>query len=189
MLKKIILVSSCLALLVSAVGSPLTVNAAGPIIDPNDGAYEYGSYTLDAIMIIVIKASSWVLGIVGSLALLMFIYGGFMFLISAGSSEKIGQAQKILMAAVVGLIIVFSSYLIIKFVLASLGLNWEGEAKVMTPITSSNTGATANKKTCTDLGQGYRCMDKSNGTNCQKNLCLDGTDKADLTIQCCQPAN
>jgi len=188
MFKKIIVASSCLLLIITVIGSPLHAQAADPIINPDDPAYDEGSYTLDNIMVIIIKASGWVLGIVGSLALLMFIYGGFMFLISAGSSEKIGQAQKILVAAVIGLIIVFASYLIIKFVLASLGLNWNGEAKVMTPLTA-NTSITSDKKTCADLGQSYSCMNKAKGKNCQANLCLDGTDKADLTIQCCQPAN
>ena len=54
----------------------------------------------------------------------MFIYGGFMFLISAGSADSVGKAKQIITAAVIGLIIVFSSYLIIKFTLDSMGVNW-----------------------------------------------------------------
>jgi hypothetical protein len=51
----------------------------------------------------------------------MFVYGGISFLIAAGSSEKVTKAKGIITAAVVGLIIVFSSYLIIKFALSALG--------------------------------------------------------------------
>jgi isoprenylcysteine carboxyl methyltransferase (ICMT) family protein YpbQ len=58
----------------------------------------------------------------------MFIYAGFTMLISAGNSQKIAQAKNILVAAVIGLAIVFSSYLIIKFVLAALGYSWTGDA-------------------------------------------------------------
>ena len=47
-------------------------------------------------------------------------------LISAGNSEKVSQAKGILTAAVIGLIIVFASYLIIQFVMQSLGVNWQG---------------------------------------------------------------
>jgi isoprenylcysteine carboxyl methyltransferase (ICMT) family protein YpbQ len=61
----------------------------------------------------------------------MFIYGGFTFLISAGSSEKIGEARKIIIAAVIGLLIVFASYIIIKFVLQSLGMDWSGKVERM----------------------------------------------------------
>jgi len=75
---------------------------------------------------IAVRASRWILGIVGSLALLMFVYGGFMFLISSGSSDKISKAKAIIVAAIVGLIIVFSSYLIIQFVLKTIGINWDG---------------------------------------------------------------
>lgn len=85
-----------------------------------------GNYTVDDFIVLAIKVSNWILGIVGSLTLLMFIYGGIMFLISAGSSDKIGEAKKIIVAAVVGLLIVLASFLIIKFVLFSMGITWNG---------------------------------------------------------------
>jgi len=63
-----------------------------------------------------------VLDFVGSIALLMFIYGGIMFLISSGNSEKVTQAKQIIIGAVIGLIIVFASYTIIQFVFDALGI-------------------------------------------------------------------
>jgi len=106
------------------------VDTTSPDPSPSDPKcvtkYDCGNYTLDDMVMIAIRASRWILGIVGSLALLMFVYGGFMFLISAGSSDKIGKAKTILVAAVVGLIIVFGSYLIIQFVLKTVGINWNG---------------------------------------------------------------
>lgn len=140
MFKKIILFSSFLFLILFTIVPPLVSQAQTSIIDPNatgtngNTPYEKGDYTLDDILAIAIGASRWILGIVGSLALIMFIYGGFLFLISAGSSEKISEAQKIITAAVIGLFIVFASYLIIKFVLQSLGLNWNGTVEKMQPI-------------------------------------------------------
>lgn len=103
------------------------------IVDTTNPKYELGTYTLDDFTIMAIRGSKWVLGIVGSLALLMFIYGGIMFLISAGNSQSIEQAKKILLAAVIGLLIVFSSFLIIKFVLQSMNINWDGQRMIMTP--------------------------------------------------------
>lgn len=94
--------------------------------------YNTGDYTLDDMVMIAIRASRWILGVVGSLALLMFVYGGFMFLISSGSSDKINKAKTILIAAVVGLVIVFGSYLIIKFVLQTVGINWDGSKQIIT---------------------------------------------------------
>ena len=60
--------------------------------------------------------------IIGAFALLFFVYGGVMFLISAGNSEKVTQAKNIIVGAIIGLIIVFASYLIVQFVLKSLGV-------------------------------------------------------------------
>jgi len=136
MLNKIIISALFIFLFACALNFPLITNAqtSGSIIDPSSAAYTSGDYTLSDILKIAIGASRWVLGIIGSLALVMFIYGGFTFLISAGSSDKVGQARKIIVAAVIGLIIVFSSYLIIKFVLNSLGLDWKGNDSRMGTI-------------------------------------------------------
>lgn len=89
----------------------------------NDTKYENGNYQVNDILGIAINITKIILGLVGSLTLLMFIYGGFTFLISAGSSEKVSKAKGIIVAAVIGLLIVFASYIIIKFVLQTLGRN------------------------------------------------------------------
>jgi hypothetical protein len=103
--------------------------------DPN---YAQGTYGVNDFIILAIRASRMLLGIVGSLTLVMFIYGGVMFLISAGSAEAVGKAKKIIVAAVVGLIIVFSSYLIIQFVLKAMGLNWNGAVAQPTVTLNKN---------------------------------------------------
>lgn len=98
------------------------LQAASPtsIVNTNDGKYDTGSYELNDGVILAVRISQIILGIVGSLTLLMFIYGGFTFLTSGGSSEKVSKGKNIIIAAVIGLIIVFSSYLIIKFTIEKL---------------------------------------------------------------------
>lgn len=89
--------------------------------------YNTGNYDLNDMLQLFVTASNWILGIVGSLTLVMFIYGGLLFLTSSGSSEQVSKAKKVLIAAIIGLAIVFASYLIIKFVLGSLGIDdWSG---------------------------------------------------------------
>jgi len=102
-----------------------------------DAAY-CGNYEINDFVVLAINISKWILGMVGSLALIMFVYGGILFLISSGGSEKISQAKKIILAAVIGLIIVFTSYLIIKFVMGTMGLTWSGKIAVptLTPVTT-----------------------------------------------------
>ena len=102
------------------------VSASNSIV-PQGTKYEDGSYELDDLVGVGINVSNLILGIVGSLALLMFVIGGFLMLISAGNSEKVSKAKNIILAAVIGLALVFASYLIINFVMEAFGLQWEGD--------------------------------------------------------------
>lgn len=65
----------------------------------------------------VIKA---ILGIVGSLSLLMFIYGGFIWMMSGGNEEKITQGKKTLLWATLGIVIIFSSYSILNWIFTAI---------------------------------------------------------------------
>ena len=107
-------------------GAGLVPEASGNPCPDGKTAATCGNYEVNDFIVLAVQISNWILGIVGSLSLIMFIYGGLMFLISAGSSETVGKAKKIIIAAVVGLTIVFSSYLIIKFTLKSIGVEWSG---------------------------------------------------------------
>jgi len=62
-----------------------------------------------------------ILTIVGALALAMFVYGGFTWMTSGGSSEKIQKGKNILMWAVIGLVVIFTSYTLVDFVLTAFG--------------------------------------------------------------------
>lgn len=77
---------------------------------------------LNDLVDILINVANYFLGITGSLMLIMFIYGGVMLILSSGNKERVQKGQQIITSAVVGLIIVFSSYLIIQFTLQTLGV-------------------------------------------------------------------
>lgn len=68
---------------------------------------------------LIIKA---VLGVVGSIALLMFIYGGFTWLTSGGSEKKIKEGRETLIWSIMGLVVIFASYAILRFVFEILAL-------------------------------------------------------------------
>ncbi len=120
-------------ILPEAHGDECIINGV-PVADKS----ECGNYSLDDIMRLAVNASGLILGLVGSLALVMFIYGGILMMTSGGTTtssdgkSKINQGKKVIMAAIIGLIIVFCSYLIINFVLGSLGIEWKGEIEKMT---------------------------------------------------------
>jgi hypothetical protein len=58
-----------------------------------------------------------VLGVVGSLALLMFVYGGLTWMTSSGSQEKVKKGRDIIIWSALGLVIVFGAYGITKFII------------------------------------------------------------------------
>lgn len=78
---------------------------------------------LDDFVIIIIRVSQVILGLVGSLSLMAFVYGGVLFLISGGSSERVTKGRQAITGAVIGLAIVFASYAIITFVFVALDIN------------------------------------------------------------------
>jgi hypothetical protein len=59
----------------------------------------------------VIKA---MLGIIGSIAFAMIIYGGFLYLTSAGAPETITKAKNIVVWAALGLAVIFAAYAIVE---------------------------------------------------------------------------
>lgn len=56
------------------------------------------------------------LGIVGIIALILFLYGGILWLTSAGNSSKVEEGRNVFVWAVLGLVVIFSSYVIVTFV-------------------------------------------------------------------------
>ncbi|MBN1778859.1 MAG: hypothetical protein JW816_01405 [Candidatus Buchananbacteria bacterium] len=65
----------------------------------------------------IIKA---ILGLVGSLALLMFIYGGFLWVVAGGNEEKVSQGKKIIIWTTAGLALIFFSYTLVNFVVNAI---------------------------------------------------------------------
>lgn len=69
------------------------------------------------------KVINAVLGVVGSLALLIFVYGGLIWMTSSGSAEKIKQGRDTLLWAAIGLVVIFSAYGLTRVVLSSVMSN------------------------------------------------------------------
>jgi hypothetical protein len=63
------------------------------------------------------KVINSILGVVGSLALLMFVYGGLIWMTSSGNQEKVKKGRDTLMWAAIGLVIIFSAYGLTRFII------------------------------------------------------------------------
>jgi hypothetical protein len=60
------------------------------------------------------------LSMLGVIFLILMVYGGFVWMLSAGNEIKVLKAKKVLTQAVVGMIIILSSYSITRFIFDSL---------------------------------------------------------------------
>ena len=67
-----------------------------------------------------------IIGVLGSITLLMVVYGGLLWIASAGNAEKIQIAKNILKWSSMGIIIIFLSYSIIIFVFNIVGIDSGG---------------------------------------------------------------
>jgi hypothetical protein len=65
----------------------------------------------------VIKA---LLGLTGAIALVMFIYGGFLMMFSGGNPSTVKKGKDTLVMAVLGLVVIFASYAIVNFIITSI---------------------------------------------------------------------
>ena len=61
-----------------------------------------------------------ILGLIGVASLIMFIYAGFMWLTAQGNMEKIKKGRDTMLYAVIGLVIVFSSYIVLNYLFGIL---------------------------------------------------------------------
>lgn len=106
-----------LLLVAIIVFSPLRVNVADAIVFDPGGLYnsylKLGTLPPDLVAVKIVQT---LLAFVGLLALLMILWGGFMWLFSAGSSERLRKARDILFAAIVGLAIIMAAYGIVNYV-------------------------------------------------------------------------
>ncbi len=93
------------------MASPALAVGAIKLINP------LGTLSAPEIIGRIIKA---VLGIVGSIALLMFIYGGFMWMTAAGEAKRVEKGKQTLTWATIGLATIFFAYAATSFVIKAI---------------------------------------------------------------------
>ncbi len=85
-------------------GAPTTQSLPNPLGETN-------------INIILGRIVKYIIGISGSVALVVFIIGGAMWMISAGRPDYVKKGRAAMISAIIGLAIIFSSYIIIRFII------------------------------------------------------------------------
>lgn len=77
---------------------------------------------ISIFVITLINLGRWLFGIIGAIALVMFIYGGFVMILSRGNSEQVKKGTGAMVAAVTGLVIAFGAYILIGFLAETIGV-------------------------------------------------------------------
>jgi len=68
----------------------------------------------------ITKISSIALTLIGVIAVLVLIIGGFQYITAAGNPEAVGKAKGTIMYAIIGIIVALLSYTIIYFILKQI---------------------------------------------------------------------
>lgn len=89
---------------------PLTTHAA-ELYNP------LGSRTIPQLIGFFIQA---LLGISGSIALAMIVYGGFLWLTAGGNPGRIDSGKQTLIWSVLGLLVIFGANILANFVISTL---------------------------------------------------------------------
>ena len=61
------------------------------------------------------------MALLGIVAVLLVLYGGFLYMTASGNEDQIEKAKKVIVSAVIGLAIILASVAITHFILSSLG--------------------------------------------------------------------
>ena len=69
---------------------------------------------------IITTITNTMLFLVGALAVIMVIFGGFRYVTSAGNSSSVTAAKNTILYAIVGLVVAFLAYAAINFVIGSV---------------------------------------------------------------------
>lgn len=110
----------------SGAGDPVRgkpANYKGPI---PDCAFTYsGCDNINDLLELMVNIAKFLFGIIGTIAFVFFIFGGVTIILSFGSADKVKKGKDILIAAIVGIAISFSAYMLISFLIQALGVSGE----------------------------------------------------------------
>jgi hypothetical protein len=106
------------AIALAAFGLSVVPAIAGVTI--NDPVFRpLGTHSLPVIIGQVVRA---LLSVVGVIALVMFVYGGFLWMTSAGNSEKVETAKQTLTWSAIGILVTLGAASLVNFVLKTIGV-------------------------------------------------------------------
>jgi hypothetical protein len=117
-----------LAMFVPALMLTTTV---GAVSSPTPSTYETGNWDLgtfggeaglgtEALPQVISGIIAVILSTLGVIAVLIILWGGFLWMTAAGEPDKVDKAKKLIVSGIIGLVIIFAAYAIASFVLGAV---------------------------------------------------------------------
>ena len=190
----------------SAAADRLAGNGAGNT--QTIGAGATGGTTLpnplgniNSLAALVGRLIKGILGVVGSLALLMFIYGGMRWILSAGEPKNVALAQSIIKNATIGMLLIFFSYSISSIVLSfvdeigssggtsSSATNSGGPTLASCVQTAVTAGSLTQADALANTSASWACRQTQADERTNTSVCVtNGCPHQGATTLCCAPA-
>lgn len=85
-------------------------------------AASFGFGTNTDVRLIIIRVVQFLLGFLGLLAIIIVLYGGYLWMTAAGNEQRVEEAQQVLRRAIIGAVIILASYSITQFIIFRLSL-------------------------------------------------------------------
>lgn len=149
------------------VGAAGLINTSGCEVP---GADLGNCRNIEILLVQAISLIEYLFGIIGTLAFAMFIYGGLKMILAFGSEDKFKEGKEAMVNAVIGMIIAFSAYILVNFVLDVLGVTKDFRAVgnnggVPSQVAPTNTGDACTQNSDCDAGSNKQSI-------CQEGKCM-----------------
>ncbi|MFC1598453.1 pilin [Patescibacteria group bacterium] len=126
---------------------------ADAIVIPENELNPLGVKGVAGISTVIGRVIKAILGIVGAFALTMVVTGGIFLLTAAGNQDKVKKGKDVLTWAVIGIMIVISSFMMVDYIIKAITLG--GGSTPPPPTTANNCAGDCLK--CTDLDLAAGC--------------------------------
>ncbi len=91
-----------------------------PVLAKIDDPENPGNKLPTGLKGIITTVSNTLLMLVGVVAVLFVIIGGFQYISSAGNPENVGKAKQTILYAIIGIIITIIAYAVVSFVISNI---------------------------------------------------------------------
>lgn len=155
---------------------------------PRAECAQLGNCEISDIVQQAVNFARFIMGLAGGLFLVIFIYGGGLYIMSFGRESWVSRGKKAMIEASIGVVFVMGAWTIVSYTATSIGYTGGG---VSVTEGSGDSSSKTDAKCEAKSSEGYQCLhldklptgQKREDFDCEKSLCLSDSSKDYL---CCK---